>query len=206
MLISQVIELARGGEIKNLSDDSFDDATILGYVNLGLIELYKRFSLRTEEAIVTMRDSKVIYTLDDSDVDVDIDLTHELMLILEAYDESGAFLNINVENDELGILTPSYDTIQVPNPAEGEKLGILYLAGPDWVTDINSKLKAPVSLLEALLHYIGYRAHGSVDGNIDAENNTHYKRFEASVARAKTLGLVTADDIQDRDVRGKGFI
>ena len=198
--------MARSGELSNLSEENFTDPIVVSYINLGLIELYKRFQLRSAEAIITMESATTLYTLDATDSRVSMSSDAEIMVIQEAYDESGGVLTINVESDELGILTPSYNQVQIPNPAEGEKIAIIYLAGPTYVTSVAQQLSIPISLLEAMLHYVGYRAHGSVDGNIQAENNTHYQRFEASVARAKTLGLVTADDIAERDVGIKGYI
>ncbi len=206
MLISGVIDMARSGELSNLSEDSFTDTKIIGYINLGLIELYKRFQLRSAEAIVTMESDSTLYTLDPTDTRVQMDATAlDIMSIQEAYDESGAQLTINVENDGYGIMTPSFNQVQIPNPAEGEKIGVVYLAGPTFITLPTQTLALPISLLEALLHYVGYRAHGSVDGNVQAENNTHYQRFEASVNRAKMLGVVTMDDIGDRPNGWKGF-
>lgn len=206
MLISQVIDMARSGELSNLSEDNFTDQKVIGYINLALIELYKRFEIKAAEAIITMEEGRTTYTLNSSDSAVTIDDSIDIIAVQEAYDESGAWLNINEENDEYGIMTPTYNQVQIPNPADGEKISILYLAGPTYVTNSTATLELPVSLLEALLHYIGYRAHGAVNGNIQAENNTHYQRFEASVARAKALGVVTTDNVSDRSVRQKGFL
>ena len=196
MLISQVIELARSGELNNLTPT---DARVINYINLGMIELYKRFQLRSAEAIITMESDSTTYTLDSTDTRVSMDNTAlDVMAIQEAYDESGAGLSINVENDEYGIMTPAFNQVQIPNPVEGEVIGIVYLAGPTYITDVTETLKLPQSLLEALLHYVGYRAHGAVDGKVEAETTTHYQKFEASVARAKLLGVVTEDQVADR--------
>jgi len=206
MLISQLIELAKGGELSNLSEESFEDTRVMGYINLGLIELYKRFELKSAEALITMDENRTLYTLDSTDTNVQIDTSAmDIMAITEAWEESGKQLTVNVENDEYGIMTPTYNQVQIPNPAEGEVLSVIYTAGPTWVSSLTDQLQIPISLLEALLHYIGYRAHGSLDGNIQAENNTHYQRFEASVKRAKLLGVVTADSIADRPNKIKGF-
>lgn len=204
MLISKVIRKARSGELSNVSEEKFTDDVIMDYIELGLIELYKRFQLRSAEAVITMEDGRTLYTLDSTDAAVSMDTTAmDIMVIQEAYEESGARININVENDELGIMTPGFNQVQIPNPAEGEQIGIIYLAGPKDVTDVNQSFDAPISLLEAMLHYIGYRAHGSIDGNVEAENSTHYQRFEASVQRARMLGVVTADNVAERDTTRK---
>ena len=199
MLISEVINLARSGELNNLSPS---DARVINYIDLGMIELYKRFQLRSAEAIITMEEGSTTYTLDQTDTRVQMDSTAlDVMAIQEVYDESGANLSINVENDELGVMTPMFNQIQIPNPADGEVLGVLYLAAPKYITDVSETLQLPLSLLEALLHYIGYRAHGAVDGKVEAETTTHYQKFEASVARAELLGVVTMDDVADRSTQ-----
>ena len=206
MLISKVIKKARSGELGNLSETKFDDDKVMEYIEDGLIALYKLFSLRSAEALITMRTGVTMYTLDGTDPNVDMDDTAlEVMAIQEAYDETGAYLSINVENDEWGLMTPEFNKLQIPSPAEGETIGVLYTAGPEEITSTTQTLKLPISLLESLLHYVGYRAHGSVDGNIQAENNTHLQRFRASVAEAKALGVITQDDIGDRPTSWKGY-
>ena len=206
MLISQVIEQARTGELSNLSQKGFDTNKVMSYINIGLIELYKRFNLRTEEAIITMRATKTIYKIDGTDSDVDMIDGIDVLSIMDVYDEGGAELSINVDNDDYSVLTPSFNTVQVPYPADGERISLIYSAGPTNVATETQILELPVSLLEALLHYIGYRAHGAIDGNVQAENNTHYQRFEASCKRATLLGVVTPDDVVNMSTQDKGFV
>ena len=61
MLISQVIEQARTGELSNLTEKGFSNSKVMVYISLALIELYKRFNLRTEEILITMQENKTIY-------------------------------------------------------------------------------------------------------------------------------------------------
>ena len=201
MTIQDVIDDANAGELSQVSATEQD---ILSYINLGLIELYKRFSLRWEEAIVTMRQDKTVYKLDGTDSNVEI--SSDINTIAEVYDENGASLPINSETEALSINTPTWNTIQVPYPSEGDKLSVIYTAPPERVTDPTDKLTIPSTLLEALLHYVGYRAHGSINGNIDGENNTHYVRFEKSCDDVTKRGLVTTDDMTNHDIKDKGFV
>jgi len=204
MIIARAVAQARSGELNNLSSVKFSDDKIIEYINLGVIELYKRFNLATGEAIVTMRAGKTIYKLDGSDVDVNLE--GPFMYIQGVYDESGEEMTVNAERDPLSILTPSYNTIQVPSPADGDVLSVIYGEEPPYATAVTDVLAIPVTLLEALLNYVGYRAHGAVDGNIRAENSTHYQRFEQSVARAKALGVVNSDDVLNTTTEEKGFV
>jgi hypothetical protein len=207
MTVTEVIDYARAAELRQLSikeDNSENIADILTYTNLGLIELYKRFNLRTEEAIVTMRETKTSYLLDGTDPDVSI--SSEVNSILEIYDENGSYLDLNNETNPLSILTPTWNSIQVPYPSEGDVLSIIFSSSPTKLVDVTDVVPIPSTLLEALLHYIGYRAHGALDGNINAENNTHYVRFEASCKNAKDLGVVNHSDVAATSIYDKGFV
>ena len=125
MLVNKVIALAKASELRQLAVRN-DDIAILGFINLGMLELYKRFPLKTEEAIITLQAEKTTYTLDGIDSDVSMEANVEnFLLVSECYDEQGDVVAVNDENDALGILTPSYNTVQVPNVAQDEKLSII---------------------------------------------------------------------------------
>jgi hypothetical protein len=205
MLVSDVINDAKYGELQQLAIKN-DDAAILSFLNLGVLELYKRFCLRTEEAIVSLSAIDTIYPLDPALPNVDMVSDCDLLYIIGIYDEDGNIVEMNNEDEPLSVLTPSYDTLQVPNPADNTYLSVIYSATPTRLVDTTSKLKLPPSLYEALLHYIGYRGHGSIDGNTSTENNTHYMRFDKSCEAARAYGLVTADEIPYRRVTVKGFL
>ena len=200
--------MAKAGELKNLV---LDTDTILAALNLGIIELYKRFPLRVEEAIVTLG-NKEYYKMDGTDPDVDMPTDAPYMWIVRAYGEvpmgcdvSVNELPINDEDNLLSINTVNWCTIQVPASIDNETISLIYVAAPVLLTagDLNKTLPIPPQLYEALLHYVGYRAHGALDGNIQAENSTHYQRFEASCQRAKESGMYTTDSMEmDRDMKG----
>lgn len=205
MLVSDVINDVKYGELQQLSLKDDNDA-VISFINLGLLELYKRFNLRTEEAIITLYSNTTMYTLDPTLPGVDMPSDCDFMYIQGIYDEEGNIVELNNEDAPLSVLTPTYNTIQVPNPSDLTFLSVIYVAGPTRVTATTDVIKLPPALYEALLHYIGYRGHGSVDGSINTENNTHYMRFEKSCDTAKYFGLVTADEIPYRKVDIKGFL
>ena len=214
-------ELAQLGVIKKLGVAATQEAAerqILTYINLGLIELYKRFDMRTEQTVITMDEDITLYTLTVANIYDDPDnLTGYLDTVLSGfnsitavYDEVGLPVAFNDEDDPLSVNTPSFNVLQVPNPVTGEGLFVLYSAAPDrlqWVADLATvDVPIPPVMLEALLHYIGYRGHGAIDGSIDAENNTHYMRFNASCQTLKTLGITNSDPLVGTNVQDKGFV
>jgi len=193
MTIQDVIDDVANGELKQLAVKT-DVPAVLSYINLGLIELYKRFSLKTDEVVIPLSGSQTMYTMPEN-----------FQSIIEVLNEAGDYYTINDEDDALSILTPTYNTIQVPNPEDGAAISVIYTALPDRVTSVDETLPLPSSLLDALYNYIGYRGHGSVSGDLKTENNSHYMRFEANCKKAKDLGVMTSDDVVNTKLVDRGF-
>lgn len=213
MTVADVIEYAKYGELAQLgvvkqlkcntpAEVIEAEKQVISYINLGLIELYKIFSLRTEETTVTMTADNTIYTLTEP----------TLNSVYSVYDELGQLQSLNDENDANSILTPSYNTLQIQNPSAGGIMYVVYNASPTtivWNDNLASiNVAIPPAMTEALLHYIGYRAHGAMNGEINAENNTHYMRFDASCKRLKELGVVPSEDGMPSATKleDKGFV
>jgi len=205
MLISDVITLAKNSELRQLAVKN-DNDSILGFINLGMLELYKRFPLNQDEAILTMSEGKSTYMLDGSDSDVSMGSAGNFMVVNDCYDEFGEQLNINDEKDALGISTPTYNSIQIANISPGERLSIIYRLSPLFITDVTSELMLPPQLLEALLHYVGYRGHATITADVKEQNNTHYIRFDQSCSRLIEQGLVLPDDLQSYTFDDRGFV
>ncbi len=219
MKLSFILDQARNGELKSLSTKDKTDEVIVGYINLALVALYSRFQLKTEEAIITLETNpaRTVYTLDSTDTAVRVNGVpmpdNDVMSIIDAFDESGRHVAINDEKDPFSIYTVSYNQVQIPLVNEGTYISIIYRKNPTLVTYTETNnvtdekvVELPLQLLEPMLHYIGYRAHGAVDGKLNTENNTHYMRFEKSCERAQELGVLTADDVVGVSVTDKGFV
>ena len=208
MTVQDIMTIAKYGELKQLPV-ARDDIAVISFINLGLIELYKRFILKTEEVVIHLG---VTNTVDDNYKmisDTIYELPDDCMYIVAVYEEDGTEAAINEEEDLLSINTIAWNRIQVPLATYEANISVIYVASPIWLSADNlaEQLPLPQQLTEALLHYIGYRAHGSFDGLINAENNTHYQRFERSCNKAKEDGLITADGISStKRLDKKGFV
>lgn len=216
MKLSTVIRQARNGELRGMSLKDKTDEVVVDYINMAIIELHKRFTLHVDEAIITLRTAKTVYSLSSTDTDVTVNnlpmVDGTVMQIIEAYDEKGS-IPINDDTNPFSIYTVAYNKVQVPITNIGSYISIIFRVNPELVvfvdagqgTATEAEIDLPDSLLEPMLHYIGYRAHGSVDGNISAENNTHLMRFKASCNDIEAMGLLPSDVIA-RNVWSKGFI
>jgi hypothetical protein len=215
MRLSSILRQAKSGELSDIAVKD-DDQTIIDYINLGMIALYSRFPLKVEEAIIALEDGKTLYKLDGSDMSVAVGglpIEEDTVLaILEAFDEKGK-IEINDESCQMSIFTVNYNTIQVPVVGDNNFISLIFQAAPEEIVyeddgegnaeDLDVAL--PKQLLEPLLHYIGYRAHGAMNGSVEAENNTHLMRYDAACKRAEMLGLIPSDSYEMNISRG-GFI
>lgn len=204
MTIQQVINLAENGVLKHMANNDTD--VILGYLNLGLIELYKRFPLSVKEHIVELVDGITVY-----------DLPEDCMWVIAVYGEVEVggtsnttvdVLPLNVEDDPLSVNTVSWDKVQVPSTTTGAKISIIYEAAPEYVTDADlvSVLGIPVQMVDAILMYIGYKAHEALGGDTETEDDAFYQKFEASCNRIEQRGMFTVDDMDMLARDMKGFV
>ena len=212
MLVEEFIQLAREGELKNISAGIPENLSeVVGYLNLGLIELYKRFPLSVKEHVI------------EDSVEVFHTLPYDTLQVVEAYglvDSSGEDvvieIPINEPSESYSIFLPSYNVVQIPYMNNGVVISLLYHAAPPYITytDVGGvitysteTLPIPLQLIEALLNYVGYRAHGSMNSDINTETTTHYKRFEASCSRILQLGLFTFNGTATKNrLYDRGFV
>lgn len=213
MTVQQAINLAKSGKLKN-SNIVNDDVAILGALNLGLIELYKRFPLRVDEAIITLRDAKTEYKLDGTDVDVSLPTGSRFMWVVAAYQEVEDAIDetkvtteqipVNEEENPLSMQTVSWNTVQIPVTNSGAYISIIYVAAPDLLVaeDLDDTLPLPPQMIEPLLEYMCYQANSTLDAEIDTDK--YYQRFEASCNRIEMRGMTTSDDLDmlGRDLKG----
>lgn len=220
MKLSLVLAQARSGELDSLSKKDKTDEKVVGYINLALVALYSRFQLATEEAIIRLRPDlpKTIYTMNSTDADVRVNglamTDDEFMSVVAAYNEDGTAIKVNDEKSPYGIFTVSYNQLQIPLLDTNTFVSVIYRQNPALVVptyDANGDVEeadvpVPLQLLECLLHYVGYRAHGAVNGAINTEHNTHYMRYEAACKQAEQLGILTPDDVNHDSVEKKGYV
>ena len=197
MKLSFILEQARSGELASLSAINKTDETIVSYVNLGLIELFKRFNVSVKAEVVKTSTVTPFYTLRNNDIN--------LVLSCLASDGTELKKQASIGDTEYDIKMISNTSFLLTNPTDTELL-FIYRAAPETITTSTTDIELPSVMVEALLHYVGYRAHGSVDGNINSESNTHYMRFEKSCNVLKAEGYDTmSTELISQPIGLKGF-
>ena len=196
MLVSDIINIAKYGELQQLAVKD-DNTAIITYINMGVLELYKRFNIGTKVEIVRTNPLVSVYNLVNADI----------MKIINVYDADGKELVqpsvVDIEDYDLKQIGQSTYLFKEP---KNEDIAFVYTSAPEWLTATTDNVEIPMSMLEALLHYIGYRGHGSIDGLINTENNTHYMRFDKSCRQLTDTGYGEVIDMSKSNTQSKGFV
>jgi len=204
MTLQDIVDMLKRTELKQLSIKT-DTETVIDYINLGILELYKRFPVETREEIVELQEGVDVYTMPD-----------DYMYIVAAYDEvpegSPAYVHslpINEEDNIESVNTVSYNKVQVPLRTDGAYISIIYVAYPPVYEEsmLADEVMIPRTMLEALTAYVGYKGKSSIDNMPQGENNVHYRQFEIACDKIDRLGVFSRDDLGMTDrVNNRGFI
>lgn len=204
MTIRNVIDLAKTSELNGIAIGN-DDNIVIGFINLGMLELYKRFALRNEEYIIDLVDGVDVYTM-----------PTDFMWVVAAYGEvdirSTETVNqlpINEEDNPLSVNTISWNKVQVPVSVNGAYISIIYAASPVVYTlaDLNTDIELPPQMIEALLAYVWYKGNSSIDSGVQTEDNIWYTRFESMCSKLREYGAVNSDDMyMNKRLSTRGFV
>lgn len=183
-----------------------DTSVVVSLVNLGLIELYKRFPLSTDEFVFKVLEDQSYY-----------ETPEDFMWLVTAYGEipegrpdySSGTLAVNDEDNPNSINTVGYNMIQVPSHMKGKYISVIYAKAPAEMdeADLDAVIKIPPQLVEALVFYVGYMGQSSLKQTTQEEDSVLYRRFEASCAKVTTEGMLTRDSVEMRNrINDRGFV
>lgn len=222
MKVSQFLSIVRDSELSNLSSNSFTDARLISFMNLGIIELSKRFRIATKVETIQTSMYTHIYTLRHSDVINILDIIdstgkslipqrtsdgesydYKLMsnnsfLLKRKFDYVDSITHTKVKGGELEDL----QEVQAPDLS----LVVVYSAIADLITDKEDDLPIPELFIEALMSYVGYKSYRTlgVDGQNDSSEK--WKVFEYCCSLVTNSSFAGNDTILGNSVQSKGFV
>lgn len=221
MKVSEVIATARSCELSNLSTSSFTDSRIIQFINLGIIELSKRFVISTKAEKIKTSVYTSMYTLRSPDV----------IGILDIYDKTGRALVSQVLSDDedydyklinnttfLYKHKIDYKATEKVNPITGieilqytqepdNELMVVYSAVADLVLNTTDDLTIPLVFMDPLVAYIGYKASHSITQaqSGGGENMASLTKFEASCRLLENSVYVGQTNLMSKSIQSKGF-
>jgi len=200
LTFGELFQLEIGGN-NELGIQPVDFPKVIPHINLGLIELYKRFPLKIDEVIIEQYDQIQTYYLRSKYAQSNIESKEPIKYIADSiykpfkdgvlrietvYNELGEELFVNDNSKQWSVFTPSYDSIQIPMSVTGNAFTVGYRASHEYIhstalDDKTYEVDIPVGLLEPLLLYIASRMYASL--NFDGSGNegmSYYQKFEAA--------------------------
>ena len=222
MKVSQFLSIVRDSELSNLSSNSFTDDRLISFMNLGIIELSKRFRLATKVETIQTSMYTHIYTLRHSDVinilDI-IDSTGKSLIPQRTSDSESYDYKLMSNNSFL--LKRKFDYVEsiTHTPVKGGELEdlqevqapdlslvVVYSAIADLVTDKEDDLPIPELFIEVLMSYVGYKAYRTLGVNGQNDSSEKWKVFEYCCSLVTNSSFAGNDVILGNSVQSKGFV
>lgn len=235
MLLSEIFDQLAYGELSKLHVSGENGEGIrpehynsmVSHINLGLTKLHTRFALRTSEVIVQLNEGVNTYSLsskysvsaNQSDVPFkyiidtpEAPFTDNILKVERVVDELGEVVFLNDSDEIYSVYTPTYNTLQVPEPSDEMSLCVLYRANHPKLSTGNVdpstvEVDIPETHLEALLYFIAARVHSSIpDINGNTESSIFEFKYEQSCQRLITEGVEIRDNNSIDKLRSNGWV
>lgn len=233
MLLSEIFESISYGELANLYAGTAADGEIaekhypkiLANINLGLVELHKRFPILLKQVNIQLYEHISTYVLDKKYAQSNTSSTvtykyimdssyfpfnNDVIRITRVANEDCCYYPLNTESDPLSLFTPAYNTVQIPYPIKENAIAVEYQAYPARIplntTDIeNYEVEFPEFLLEPLLTFINYKMFTNV-GMDKPEAPNYMQKFELECRRISDLGVFNLDHDLNLKLECRGWV
>lgn len=210
MLLSELFQYLSNGELSQFAvgtDNSGkiaekDYEKVIGYINLGLTNLYTRLPIKQAQVILQLS-AATTYTLPTTDV----------LKIEEVYSETGNAFALNDSNNPDSLYTPAHNVLQVPNPTAGTRIAVLYRANHPklpvkrGIDPQAISLEIPATLIEPLMAYVVSRLMQSrATAESISEANAYLQRYEMLVQQLQLAGALSVERPTNTKLRDRGWL
>jgi hypothetical protein len=205
LILEDVIHLAKYSELSSVAIKD-DTMAILSFINLGIVELYKRFPIKRVEHVISIEENQTLYSMP-SDF---MYATSAFQKVMDNEKLVNQDISINNELFDNSIFFPTYNQVQIPESLDIEEITVVYVPKPVKYTrdSLEQDIDLPEVLIDCLLSYVGYKGHLGIRSDSQSENNSHALRFERSIKKAKELGVCPSTDYyrSTNKINSKGFV
>lgn len=168
-----------------------DHPALINQLNIALTNLYAYFPLREKEVIIQQHETITEYQLDTKYAQSNIDSVEPIKYILDSvnpflddvlrieavFDGEGTEVPLNNATRTDSWFTPSWDSLQIPAPVDGNVAAIVYRAKHTKIAsdaDVSTEVLIPTCLEEALQAYIASRCFVSLGNQASASLASYY--------------------------------
>ena len=195
MLVQDIIDLAKI-KLQNLTVAK-NDSALIKFTFLGVSELYRRFNLSIKTENIIINEHLALYELRNSDVS----------MLLGVYDKNGKELAQTdvYDSQSYDYKMVNYRSFLLRKPFNGI-LYTIYKASPIVFKDLNDEIDLPDAMIDALLCYVSYMSHTTINRDNINESNVYQQRFDAACRELESQGYRIILTSETLSLHAKGFI
>lgn len=203
-----IILRLESSELKSIHIKEHETA-ILGFINSGITEIYKKFPLWREEAIITPQAGKTDYDLLGNDPDVTISLQNAELLMVDSVvaqknEKTRTFVPTNEPNPKY-VSSPKHGLLRLNEDLLDHSVSAVLRVAPSLLTSINEVINLPIQFFEPLVLYAAYKGHTGLKGGIKEEGNLFFQRFTASCNDISINGEFAPNSLESTKFEQRGY-
>ena len=196
MYVKDVMDMAKISSLNNLAIAKNDDA-LIKFIYLGVSELYRRFNLSIKSETVLINENLNLYELRNSDVS----------LLLSVYDKLGRELKqtdvFNSNDYDYKLL--NFRSFLLKKPFNGILFAV-YKASPIVFKDSDDIIDLPDAMIDALLTYVAYVGHSTINRDNINEASAYSQRFDLACRELEMQGYKIPLHTETLALQTKGFV
>ena len=196
MFVSDITEIAKVTFLNNLAI-SRNDTALIKFIYLGVSELYRRFNLSVKSETIITSDNLTVYELKNEDVN----------MLLSVYDRTGRELQQTDITDSLMFEYKllNYKSFLLRHPSNG-LLYAVYKASPKPLSDLTDRIELPDAMMDALLTYVAYVGHSTINKDNINEASAYSQRFDIACKELEMQGYRVNLSTESLALQAKGYI
>ena len=196
MYVKDIIDIVKVSFLNNLAI-SKNDSALIKFIYLGVSELYRRFNLSIKSETVLINKDLSLYELKNPDVS----------MLLGIYDRRGFPLKETDVTDSLDYdyKIINYRSFIIRRPFEG-LLYAVYKASPIELKDGDDIIDLPDAMIDALLTYIAYIGHSTINRDNINEASAYSQRFDLACRELEMQGYKIPLHTETLALHAKGFV
>ena len=196
MNVKDVMDMAKISSLNNLAIAKNDDA-LVKFIYLGVSELYRRFNLSIKSETVLINENLNLYELRNPDVS----------LLLGVYDKLSRELKqtdvFNSNDYDYKLL--NFRSFLLKKPFNGVLFAV-YKASPVVFKDSDDVIDLPDAMIEALLTYVAYVGHSTINRDNINEASAYSQRFDLACRELEMQGYKVPLNSETLALQTKGFV
>jgi hypothetical protein len=175
--VGDIVDIAKVTALNNLVVAKNED-TIIKFISMGVSELYRRFNLSIKTETIITNPMLNLYELRNKDVSLILAVYNSRGEELKQSDVIEGFYDYKIVNYRSFLLREARD----------DMMFAVYKASPDKVIDRDDVIDLPDSMMNALLLYVYYLAHSTINKDNVNEANVYSQRFEIACRDLENQG------------------